>query len=293
MTPFRRRLICCAALFTVIFYIPGPATADEMQVTFPSLNGDTLQAIYLPPTSAPPAPAIIIMHGCGGLLTKSGKIKSRERAWLALFQAEGWAVLLPDSFGSRGQTGSQCKIKNRVANENDLRPLDAAGARHFLSTRAEIDAKRIVLAGWSNGAMSTLYAIRDGSPAASAPVAPDFRAALMFYPGCSVINKTFPDYRSRIPALIQHGAADDWTLAAPCNDLVRMANRGGGALIEIDTYDDAYHNFDHPTARVHEVETRSSSSAMGLRTVHTGGNPEARAKAITRTMAWLRARLSQ
>ena len=293
MTPFGRRLSCCAALFTVIFCIPRPATADEMPVTFPSLNGDTLQAAYLPPTNASPAPAIIIMHGCSGLLTKSGKIRTRERAWLKLFQAEGWAVLLPDSFGSRGQFGSQCKIKNHAVNEDDQRPLDAAGARHFLNTRPEIDAGRIVLAGWSNGAMSTLYAIRDGSPAAPAPGAPDFRAALMFYPGCSVINKAFPDYRSRIPALIQHGAADDWTLAAPCHDLVRTANSGDGTLMEINTYDGAYHNFDHPTARVHEVETRSKSSATGLRTVHTGSNPEARAKAITRTMAWLRAQLAQ
>ncbi len=293
LTPFRRRLIRHAALITLIFCIPSVATADETQVTFPSQNGDTLQAMYLPPTIAPPAPAIIIMHGCGGLLTKSGKIKSRERAWLALFQAEGWAVLLPDSFGSRSERGSQCKVKKRVANEDDLRPLDAAGALSFLSTRPEIDPARIVLAGWSNGAMSTLYAIRVGSPAAPEPSVHDFRAALMFYPGCSVINKTFPDYRSRIPALIQHGAADDWTLAGPCNDLVKAANSNRGALMEIDTYEGAYHGFDHPTSRVHEVKTRSSATASGLRTVHVGGDPQVRDKAITRVIGWLRGQLSQ
>ena len=75
-------------------------------------------------------------------------------------------MLMPDSFGSRGARGSQCKVKKRVANEDDLRPLDAAGALKFLSTRPEIDQTRIVIAGWSNGAMTTLYTVREGSPAA-------------------------------------------------------------------------------------------------------------------------------
>lgn len=292
MMPGARRLICCAMLVMSILCLPDSAAADETPLTFPSGNGDTLQAMYAPPPNGGPAPAVIIMHGCGGLFTKSGKIKSRERAWLALFQAEGWAVLLPDSFGSRGARGSQCKVKNRVANEDDLRPLDALGALSFLSTRPEIDPARIVIAGWSNGAMTTLYAIRDGSPAAPAPGA-DFVAALMFYPGCSVIHKAFPAYRSRIPALIQHGAADDWTRAAPCSDLVDAANRRGGALMEMDSYEGAYHGFDHPTSRVHEVETRSSVSETGLRTVHVGGAPNVRDKAIARSIGWLRGQLSQ
>jgi dienelactone hydrolase len=292
MTPPGLQRRWCVILVFIICVFPGLEFANETPVTFQSRNGDILQAIYAPPRSGAPAPAVLIMHGCGGLFTKSGKIKSRERAWLALFQAEG-AVLVPDSFGSRGACGSQCKVKKRVANEDDLRPLDAAGALKFLSTRPEIDPTRIVIAGWSNGAMTTLYTVREGSPAAPEPGMQDFRAALMFYPGCSTINKAYSDYRSRIPALIQHGAADDWTLAAPCVDLVKAANRRGSALMEIDSYEGAYHGFDHPTSRVHQVETRSSSTASGLRTVHVGGDPHVREKAIARTIGWLRQQLSQ
>ena len=101
-------------------------------------------------------------------IRKKGEIHSRERAWIDILQAEGYALLLPASFASRGY-GSLCKTKNRLVTPEGQRPHDAIGAVQYLATRPEIDPKRIAFLGWSNGAMTGLHAVRMGADAEPAP----------------------------------------------------------------------------------------------------------------------------
>lgn len=270
----------------------GRNVSAEETVSFKNTKGETINAVYFAPTKANnPTPAVIMLHGCGGLYTKSGKIQTRERAWIDILRREGWAVLLPDSFGSRGH-GSLCKIKNRPVKPERERPLDAAAALTWLSTQPKVDPARIALMGWSNGAMTGLHTIRKGAEVTPADGAPDFKTAVVYYPGCIALNKAHPDYRPRMPTLIQHGELDDWTLARPCLDLVlRVRERGDAPPMFIDVYRDAYHGFDHPKSKPRTITTKHSGYKSGERTVHVGTHPEARTLAIARTLEWLRVHL--
>lgn len=273
--------------------IVGTALAEE-RVRFLNSSGQNIDAVYLaPPVSAKkPSPAIVMLHGCAGLFTISGKIRSRERAWIDILQGEGWALLLPDSFGSRGY-GSLCTVRDRPVTPERDRPLDALAALVWLAAQPGIDPARIALLGWSNGAMTGLHTVRNGSAAALPTDAPDFRTAVLFYPGCIALKKAYVDYRPRIPVLIQHGELDDWTLAAPCRELVEKVRSDPTApLMSIDVYPESYHNFDHPNSKLKTITTRHSGYKSGERQVHTGTNPDAREKAIKRTLEWLRKQLS-
>ena len=271
-----------------------PNVDAEERVNFKNAQGETIEAIYIPPPSGrtAPAPAVIMLHGCAGLFTKSGKIRSRERAWIDILHNEGWALLLPDSFGSRGH-GSLCQTKNRPVKPERERPYDAVAALEYLAKAPGIDAAKIALLGWSNGAMTGLHTIRDGAAASRSDGTKDFRTAVVFYPGCIALKKSFPNYRPRVPLLIQHGEKDDWTLAKPCVELIRkVASAGDAPPAFIDVYPDSYHGFDHPTSKLKTIITKHSGYASGQRKVHVGKNPEAREKAIARTLDWLRAHLN-
>src|SRR5204863_9356923 len=75
-------------------------------------GGITLRAmLYRPPDSGPVA-AVVALHGCGGLWTKSGRVTPRFDDWGQRLTKSGFAVVFPDSFGSRNQ-GSQCSNASR------------------------------------------------------------------------------------------------------------------------------------------------------------------------------------
>ncbi|MBI3433932.1 MAG: dienelactone hydrolase family protein, partial [Proteobacteria bacterium] len=105
-----------------------------------------------------------------------------------------------------------------------------------------------------------------------------------FYPGCGRLNATA--WSARIPTLILIGRADDWTPAAPCEQMVAGA-RKRSAGISIVVYPRAYHDFDHPH-RPLQTRTNHAFSADGSGRVRTGTNPAARADALIRVPNWLR-----
>ena len=230
-----------------------------------------------------------MLHGCAGLFTKSGKLASRETAWIEILTKAGYVVLAPDSFGSRGHPGSLCAVRDRPVRPERERPKDAMGALQYLSQLPGIDPARIALMGWSNGAMTGLWTI--GTDAAPGPGGADFKTAVLFYPGCIDVLKKRPDYVPRMPTLIQIGAIDDWTLPGPCGELVAAAAKRTPHRFEIVLYDGAYHAFDAPKSKVRTITTRNSSLKNGEKQVHVGTHPEAREAAILRALDWLKSYL--
>jgi dienelactone hydrolase len=180
-------------------------------------------------------------------------------------------VLLPDSFRARG-VSSLCNDRERNLTPAD-RAQDALGARDWLAQQRFIAAGRIGLIGWSNGGSTALEVA--GNTAAMG--ADGFRAVVAFYPGCRAILKR--GWTARVPTTILHGLADDWTPAAPCQQL---ASRGGAQFVG---YPEAYHGFDHPNLSRRERKAAYSERADGLVTL--GTQAEARAQAIAATMAVL------
>jgi dienelactone hydrolase len=76
-----------------------------------------------------------------------------------------------------------------------------------------------------------------------------------------------------------------WTAAAPCVDLTTAA-KSNGLPVDIVTYPNAYHDFDHPNLPIHTIDGLAFT-ASGTGQVHTGTNPAARADAIMRVPAFL------
>jgi len=285
-----------------------PAHARRMEaVTFPSLdrdaNGNALELramLLLPPGSPPDAgrPAIIALHGCGGMYSRRAGHERQLAERMALradpLLRDGYAVLFVDSFGPRG-LGEVCTIRSGARTiRAATRRLDALGALTYLASRKDVARDRIALIGWSHGGSAVLQAInvRDPEVAAFAttPNAPTFRAAVAFYPGCNGPLKAGERWQPGVPTRIHVGELDDWTPAAPCLDLGRaMAARG--ADFDVALYPGSYHAFDAPTGKV----TRRLDVPNGVHPgegVTVGPNPAARATANVRVRAFLRDRLA-
>jgi len=311
-------LMRCVAVWAtmVLLLCVRPAVAQE-KIQFPSLDRDAsgqpvmLDGYLFKPDSASTTeryPAVVFMHGCGGLLTHSGHILSREQDWAERLSARGYVVLAVDSFTTRGQQ-SECAHGGAVTPEVQ-RPRDAYGALRFLQSRSDVQAQRVALMGWSHGGGTVLFTIGPNSPAhddvSDAAVAPaasvgasadagvgaavatapaDFRAAIAFYPGwCNARAQQPSSWHTTIPLLILVGASDVWTPAQPCEDFVQTV-RANHVPVDIHVYPDAYHDFDFPNLPVRS-RFEFANRRTGVVPI-TGTNPAARADAIERATAYL------
>src|SRR5437660_944430 len=131
-----------AMLLPVIVAQTTPVSARSLtRVSFPSIDRDEtgapvqIQAVLLLPDGpAPPGgyPAIVALHGCSGMYsTAKGRedhLADRLAVRVDLLLGDGCAVLLPDSFRSRGRN-EVCTVK---IGDNPITPtrrrLDALGA---------------------------------------------------------------------------------------------------------------------------------------------------------------------
>ena len=278
----------------------GQAAVAQEKIQIASLDKDLsghpvmLDAYLFKPTApdtAAPFPAVVFLHGCGGLINHTGKILSRETDWAQRLTEQGYVVLAVDSFTSRGAS-SECARAGSVTPDT-VRPFDAYGALRFLQTQPYVKADRIALIGWSHGGGTVLFSIGPHSPGHqtvgdktqnTVPAASDFRAAIAFYPGwCNAFAQHASSWNTAIPLLILQGQSDVWTRAQPCEDFAQTVH-ANGMPVEIHLYPDAYHDFDFPNLPVSE---RPEFAKRNGATPITGTNPTARADAIERVTAYL------
>lgn len=249
-------------------------------VRFPGKDLTLTGELFLPSGSGP-HPAVVALHGCSGLYGKSGRLAPRHADWAERLAAQGFIVLFPDSFGSRGAE-AQCRTEDRVARPSRERVDDALAAKAFLQARPDVKKSAVSLLGWSNGGSTVLYTVRKGRSRGEAES--DFAAAIAFYPGCRTPLEG-GRWQARLKLLILIGAADDWTPAAPCRELADTAAKAGEP-VSIVVYPGAYHDFDHPNLPIHE-QRGLAYTGDGRGRAHTGTDPTARADAIKRVPAFL------
>ncbi|MDJ1160217.1 dienelactone hydrolase family protein [Chelatococcus sp. SYSU_G07232] len=269
-----RLLVALAAL--LCGFLAGPALAFET-VTFPG-SGVTLSGVIYRPAGRGPFPAVVALHGCGGLYGRSGGPGPRHADWGERLSAQGFIVLFPDSYRSRG-IESLCATADRAVRPARERVADALSAKAYLQSRPDVKADAVSLLGWSNGGSTVLHAVHRGRQARDGR--PDFARAVAFYPGCRTPAKG-GTWSTRMPLLLLIGEADDWTPAAPC---AALAARAGAAVTYV-AYPGAVHDFDHPNLRP-RTRTGLAYSADGSGTAHTGTDPAARADALARVPAFL------
>jgi dienelactone hydrolase len=255
------------------------AAAAAEQVEIPE-RGITLQAALYRPASAGPFPAIVALHGCSGLNHRGSIHAELYAPWAKRLVADGFVVLYPDSFGSRG-LGSQCRVRRSKVRPAHERVADANAARRWLAQQSFVRRGHISLLGWSSGATAALWAVRPN--AAPRDGSADFRSAAVLYPDCRRLRVTA--WSTRVPTLILIGNADDWTLASTCQQMVTGA-RGRSARAEIVVYPGAHHEFDRSDAPL-RVRTGLAHTANPAGRVHHGTDPAARADAFKRVPRWL------
>lgn len=277
----RRWLTVALLAALVATRMPARAAYDTEWVEFPALRdfGDEavqLSALQFRPHGPGPFPALVLLHGCGGMYTPSGYITASYRRWAELLAEDGYVALLVDSFNPRGYR-TICELQKRPILESRERVEDAYAAARWLHQQAYVARGRFGLIGCSNGGTGTLYAMRPGSR-----LQPPFRAAVAFYPGCRTLSRAKTPYQSYAPLLILAGEADDWTPAVPCATLVETA-RGQGSPAEIVVYPGAHHSFDRVNLPVRyrpNVRNLNKPDRLGAT---VGEHPQAREEAIRRT----------
>jgi dienelactone hydrolase len=183
---------------------------------------------------------MVLFHQCSGL-------NATLVDWAKEAVARGYVVLLIDSFGPR-HVKSVCG--GPKAGVNFARGTrDALQAAEHLRGQPFVDKDRVVLVGYSWGAMVGLLA-SSRQYAASLDAGSGFAAVAAFYPGCF---KIFPPGGARPyeilnldigqPLLVLMGAADTETPPLECIDRLEMA-RAAGAPVTWHVYPGATHCWD-------------------------------------------------
>jgi len=280
-----RRWLRCAVLALAVA-APGTGTAESVTVPLP--DGTSLRAYWFAAAATAPRPAVIALHGCGGLYERDGRtLGARYQEYVERFQKAGYHVVLPDSLGSRG-VRSLCATPGAERTVRvDTRRGDALATLRWAAARPEVDPARIALLGWSNGASTTLAAINTARAGAGA--VPPLAAAVVLYPGCrDVLRRPFAP---AAPLLMLLGANDDWTPPGPCLELAQATEaRLPGTPFTVRVYADSLHGFDSTRPVRFWSGIPNGTDAGG---VHVGGNPAARAAALAEIDAFLRRHLEK
>lgn len=267
------------AFIFVIALACSEAIAAPEQIDIPDGSLDLHATLYRPEGPGP-FPAVVALHDCGGLAQRPNTEAQLYSKWADKLVADGFVVLFPDSFGSRG-LGSQCREHHRTVHAWRERVSDANAARLWLQQQSYVRGDHVSLLGWANGAVTALWTVR--LTTAVHHDAADFRSAVAFYPGCRRLLQSA--WSARVPTLVLIGSADDWTLASTCQQMVAGA-RGRSAHVRIIVYPEALHEFDRANAPV-RLRTGLVNTADPSGRAHGGTNPAARSDAFKRVPQWL------
>ncbi len=262
----------------------GCATGlGTVSVTFPNVTPGAPQQIVAtlvrPKKGEGPFPAVVQLHGCGGLEAQSYR-------WARWFADHGYVAMAVDSFGPRG-------VKGDCREGPDEPPVtarfdDAFGALRYLQSLPYVQADRVAAIGWSQGGVYAMAVINGPSLERAKKRGVDlpavgFAAAIGVYPGgCFSLVKE----QVIRPLLVLIGGADDWTPAAKCEEMVNaMRSRGADASIVI--YPGAYHYFDVEGQRLDVLADVENEEKPGGHGATVSYQAEAAADAYRRVEAFL------
>jgi dienelactone hydrolase len=194
----------------------------------------TVFGILRMPAGAERVPAVILVHGCGG-------ITGSETYWARSLRELGIATLLVNSFTGR-DISQICSGQPSISLASVL--TDVYRALNLLASYPRIDASRIALMGFSFGGRTTLWANHLRFQERYGRGAAHFAAYLAFYPASCYIRLADEEGIGQAPIRIFHGTSDDWTPINPCREYVGRL-RGAGKDAAMFEYPGAGHGFDN------------------------------------------------
>jgi dienelactone hydrolase len=216
-------------------FVAGKLTVPSQPLAVPG-------EFYLPKNAPTPMPAVILVHGSGGLGFEGDHI----REWAGELNAWGVAALVIDTYGPRGITET-VSDQQRISIFAQI--ADAYAALKQLAADPRIDRNRIAIMGFSRGAIVTVDTAFDTLRQGFGGGNLRFAAHVALYSGCNI---AFADHATdKAPMLFLHGEADDFTPMAPCRDYAKWLQSMGNPVTFV-SYPGAHHGFDS-TMQVFEL----------------------------------------
>jgi dienelactone hydrolase len=240
------------------------------------LDQAVIASVAMPDGEPPPEgwPGVVVLHGSGGLFVSDGydypcseTLQDEFRVWAELLNERGYAVVMPDSFYSRGFCEwSKTRTVPREIDEHErliVRTFDAAAAANHLCDDPRVDCSRLAVLGFSNGASVTLLLLHDQHEDAlderlGALDVPSLVGAVAYYPGCGLESELANDlaeseidryYYPRAPIWVPHAERDKLLdtceeLRDPQVDVIAEQKGVHQDMFEIEVYAGAKHGFD-------------------------------------------------
>jgi dienelactone hydrolase len=193
-------------------------------------RGEEVQAYIVKPAGNGPHPVIIYLHDCGGLPPEvkasefgaqgNSPETSREAFWTSHLLSWGYAVVLVDSYGSRG-TKDTCVDPTFDA----ARVADTYGALAYVAKQPWADPERIGLLGFQTGDVWRIPAPADAIAFVVGPQRFKAAVAFVYSPLCGLKS------RMAAPTLIINGiTAPD--AAQRCPRVTAQQSEGGAPAEE-------------------------------------------------------------
>lgn len=222
--------IIASYLISVNSVVAGSPDKIEFVASTPYNNEPvTLRAELYRPAGSGPYPAVVLMHGCGGMQSSVRAAMHRHAEYLV---NHGFVTLSLDSFGPRKNAdGWVCETFDRLMAARRYRTADALDALGYLQSLDYVDHDSIFQMGQSNGGSVAIRLAQLDEPA--------FRATAAYYPWCGTFNRFGNNAKLNSPLIVMAGAADDWTPPGQCQTV-----QSTGAEYSVVVYPDAVHSFD-------------------------------------------------
>jgi dienelactone hydrolase len=249
--------------------------------TYPTMQERTdllaPKAQYFAPASPGPAPLVILMSGCGGLIGSDGKTNPNMEKYAKAAARSGAYAIIVDSFQPRG-IGFDAAVKTVCTGmqlRGKARSGDALAGEALAASHWKTNFTGVILSGWSHGAWAIMELLREGPDATKLgnlqvgetrrALSPD--AVTLFYPYCGILNhagKRPWDFKGPILFVL----AERDTIGKPevCAKTVE-AGRPGMTSVETTTYPGMTHAFDEESqsagsAFVYDAEASAKAEAL-------------------------------
>lgn len=233
------------------------------------------------PDGPGPFPAVLQMHGCGG-------VKEIQRDYARVAARNGVLAVILDSHAPRGISYREalrtvCKGRRLLGAE---RAGDLIAGLRIIRRMGDVDATRLAVAGWSHGAWAVMDALALRAPD-EAPfnlqTAPDdafdgLQGAYLVYPYCGFPSLTRKRGWTTLPAAADMLLVDGDTRSTLADGLAAAERaRASGAHVETEIWTGVTHAFDE--------QDQEPGSGLVF-------DPEAAERAHARYAGWLQRTLS-
>lgn len=229
-----KTIIIGGFLLSIVFVSNAGSEMVNFNVELPNEKTLTLTGRLMKPSGEGPFPAVVFLHGCGGMVSESAQKK--HNTWASRFASWGYVTLQVDSLSPRNKT----RICGEPYSVSPFeRMYDAYAGKAHLESLSYVNHKQIAVMGWSHGGWVAIYTVdkQIWGKIFSDP----FRASIAFYPWC---RKSITQLSS--PLLILIGDEDDWTPADRCKNIQLVQKTPYKVTLKV--YPKAHHGFDREGA---------------------------------------------